>query len=176
MTDTTTTTQYAFFWKTSDEHGYMAQWAKSPFQGTDHPASLSANPITYPTAEHYMMAHKAFLFNDLSAAREILKADSPRAVKSLGRKVKNFDDAMWTAKREEIVYQGNLLKFGNNPQIRERLLGTGERVLVEASPKDAIWGIGFAEDHALEHLEEWGENLLGKALMRVRDTLRSEGK
>jgi len=170
---TTNHADYIFFWKVSDEHGYMAQWARSPFQADDHPASFSTQCITYNNAEGYMMAHKAFLFNDVPTAHEILRATNPREIKQWGRKVKNFNEETWTAKRDEIVYQGNLLKFRDNKAIREKLLATGDKILVEASPKDALWGIGFAEDHALEHLEEWGENLLGKALMRVRETLRN---
>ena len=54
------------------------------------------------------------------------------------------------------------------------LLATGERELVEASPADRIWGIGFTERDAGANRQWWGQNLLGRALMEVRTRLREE--
>lgn len=121
-----------------------------------------------------MMAAKARLFNDAEMEKEILKAATPNQAKALGRKVKNFDPKLWDEHKCQIVTQGNLLKFSQNQKFKDFLLSTGDKVLVEASPYDRIWGIGMLEtDSRVENPLLWnGENLLGFALMEVRDELR----
>jgi ribA/ribD-fused uncharacterized protein len=84
-----------------------------------------------------------------------------------------YDKHKWESSCDAIVEQGNYLKFSQNPQIRDILLGTGELILVEASPSDRIWGIGFDAENAEGKEEEWGKNKLGNALMKVRERLRS---
>jgi predicted NAD-dependent protein-ADP-ribosyltransferase YbiA (DUF1768 family) len=141
----------------------------------------------------YMMHHKALLFGDEPMALEILKASNPRKAKSLGRRVSNFDEKLWNEHRERIVRHGNYLKFtkdvskdgirrGNydssplvGSSLRDLLLNTGDCELVEASPFDRVWGVGFtAEDADRTKRSLWGSNLLGKALMEVRGMLRRE--
>lgn len=128
-----------------------------------------------------MMHHKALLFGDTATAATILTSGKPRAVKALGRAVANFDDKVWTRERERVVREGNYLKFtlpvdesAGGETLRNRLLATGNREVVEASPFDAIWGVGFGEKEAPKRRDEWGLNLLGKALMDVREMLRKE--
>ncbi|KAF8156723.1 DUF1768-domain-containing protein [Crassisporium funariophilum] len=173
---------YVFFWKTNEVHGWGSQWLASPF--TAHikfsaDEDSSAEETTFPSAEHYMMVRKALLFHDTPSARSILavpgvSSASMALVKSLGRQVSNFDEAAWVAAREGIVLQGNLLKFRQNAGLREKLLATGEKRIVEASPRDRIWGIGFGEKNALRERERWGLNLLGRALEETRRVLRLE--
>lgn len=143
----------------------------------------------------YMMYQKAMLFNDQASGTKILKRGlHPRKIKALGRKVTNFSEETWNANREAIVRRGNYLKFTNavtedgfyrgatgdiplvEGSLKETLLATGERELVEASPFDAIWGVGYKEADADMCREHWGLNLLGKALMEVRDVLRKENQ
>jgi predicted NAD-dependent protein-ADP-ribosyltransferase YbiA (DUF1768 family) len=139
-----------------------------------------------------MMHQKAILFGDTASAARILKTDSPRKAKTLGRAVKDFDENVWNANREQIVREGNICKFtlaiseeglrfgsGSNGELirlslKELLLSTGERELIEASPFDKIWGVGFRPDNAAQNRKSWGLNLLGKALMEVRDLLRAQ--
>lgn len=137
-------------------------------------AGLELDGIQYPSAEHFMMAGKALLFGDQETHERILKAVTPADVKQLGREVRGFDDARWTEARLDIVVQGNLAKFSQHPALGEYLLSTGDQVLVEASPVDRIWGIGLAADDArASRPEQWrGLNLLGYALMEVRERLR----
>ena len=118
-----------------------------------------------------MMYHKAILFSDIDIAERILLAENPKEVKALGRLVRDFDDEVWKKERMEIVTEGNRLKFAQNDELREMLLRTEGRELVEASPMDRIWGIGFGKGNADKSRERWGMNLLGKALMMVRDEL-----
>ncbi|AYZ14384.1 NADAR family protein [Chryseobacterium arthrosphaerae] len=160
--------KFLFFWghtvKDEITKACFSQW---------YPSKFEEDGVLYKTAEHYMMAEKARLFNDYEIAEEILQAQTPNQAKSLGRKVKNFDAQLWDDHKYEMVKKGNLLKFSQNQKIRKFLLSTGKKILVEASPYDKIWGIGMLEtDHRAENPLLWnGENLLGFALMEVRDEL-----
>jgi ribA/ribD-fused uncharacterized protein len=137
-------------------------------------SSFEVDKVIYKTAEHWMMAKKAKLFNDDEVLAKIIKANSPAEAKKLGREVKNYDDKLWLANRYEIVKEGNYHKFNQNAALKTFLINTNDRVLVEASPVDPIWGIGMASDHKdVLNPEKWkGLNLLGFALMEVRDELK----
>ncbi|KAI4722470.1 DUF1768-domain-containing protein [Aureobasidium sp. EXF-10727] len=150
-----------------EPHGYLSQWYLKPF--TDP----STNQ-TYNCAEQYMMHQKAILFNDETTAAAVLATPYPKDQKALGRSIANWDDAAWDAVKEKVVEQGNYLKFSQNRQLRDRLLMTGERELVEASGSDHLWGIGFNAKSALSRRAEWGANLLGKCLMRARERIKQE--
>ncbi|WP_460608889.1 NADAR family protein [Hymenobacter terrigena] len=130
--------------------------------------------VTYRSTEHWMMAEKARLFGDDNALALILAAKSPAEAKKLGREIQNFEPETWEARKVEIVIAGNLHKFGQHPNLAKFLLSTNDRVLVEASPVDTIWGIGLAADSAdaVDPSRWLGPNLLGFALMEVRDELR----
>ncbi|KNB72015.1 NADAR family protein [Brevibacillus reuszeri] len=164
--------KYVFFWgntkKNTDviDKTCFSQW---------YPAAFVEDDTTYRTAEHYMMAKKAELFGDLTIRDEILKAGHPKQAKVLGRRVHSFHERVWDENKTSIVRQANLLKFSQHPELLEYLLGTGDRIIVEASPYDRVWGIGMAQDHPhAEQPERWrGENLLGFALMAVRAQLRT---
>ncbi|KAG8914445.1 hypothetical protein FRC00_013574 [Tulasnella sp. 408] len=120
------------------------------------------------------MYHKAILFNDLEVADQIMEATRPIEVKDLGRQVSNFDEDTWVMRRYDIVLEGNKAKFTAIPEIREELLATGDRILVEASPFDKIYGIGFTWKTAMDNKREWGLNVLGNVLMEVRTWLMEQ--
>ncbi|GAA1751319.1 NADAR family protein [Luedemannella helvata] len=142
--------------------GCLSQWWES--------APFEVDGVRYATAEHFMMAGKARLFDDKETAARIVAAASPGAAKALGRQVARFDDETWRAHRFDIVVAGNRAKFGQHPDLLAYLVGTRDRVLVEASPQDRIWGIGLAanDGRAFDPAAWQGLNLLGFALMRVR--------
>ncbi|MGG8409690.1 NADAR family protein [Streptomyces sp. 12297] len=144
----------------------LSQWWPAPFTVGD---------VTYATAEHWMMAEKARLFGDADAEAAALRAATPAEAKKAGRLVRGFDGAIWERERFAIVVTGSVHKFSATPELMGYLLGTGERVLVEASPMDRIWGIGLAADdeRALDPARWRGLNLLGFALMEARERLRS---
>lgn len=140
------------------------------------PADFTVDGTVYPTAEHFMMAGKARLFGDTEAEERIVAAGHPRDAKVIGREVRGFDEEVWERERFEIVVQGSVAKFGQNEDLRAFLLGTGERVLVEASPRDRVWGIGIGkENENAERPRFWrGRNLLGFALMEARARLAEQ--
>ncbi|MFE9170183.1 NADAR family protein [Streptomyces kebangsaanensis] len=144
----------------------LSQWWPSPFVVDDVP---------YATAEHWMMAGKARLFADAEAERRVLAARHPAEAKKAGRLVRGFDELTWERERFRIVVEGGVHKFTAHPELRDFLLATGDRVLVEASPVDRVWGIGLAAtDESATDPERWrGPNLLGFALMEARRRLRA---
>jgi ribA/ribD-fused uncharacterized protein len=141
------------------------------------PAQFTVDGHGYLSAEHYMMAEKARLFGDEDTRRAILAAVKPGAAKALGRTVRGFDESRWEQHRFEIVVAGSAAKFGQNAELASYLAETGDKVLVEASPVDHIWGIGLAaDDPRAQQPREWqGLNLLGFALMRARAMLAAKG-
>jgi ribA/ribD-fused uncharacterized protein len=163
--------KYLFFWGHQPSadgtitKSCFSQWWLAPFV---------TDGIEYKTAEHWMMAQKALLFNDTEIAAKIVAVKTPAAAKKLGREIRNFDASIWDEKKFDIVVKGNFHKFFQHPELRRFLLNTIDLVLVEASPVDAIWGIGMAADHPdIQNPSAWkGENLLGFALMEVRDQLK----
>jgi len=161
---------FLFFWGHRPQRdgnvgkGCLSQW---------WPCSFSVDGTIYPSAEHWMMAAKARLFKDEQGRSAILAASSPGGAKAAGRKVQGFDEQMWERARFDLVVAGNMAKFTQNHDLRAFLMATGSKVLVEASPRDRIWGIGIAAGHedAVRPSRWRGPNLLGFALMEVRDQL-----
>ncbi len=137
------------------------------------PAAFEIDGIKYPTAEHFMMAEKARLFNDSEMLQSILECKTPKEAKAFGRKVQNFDGLIWQKHCSEIVVKANLAKFSSNAAMADWLLLTAPKVLVEASMWDKIWGIGMtAQAPGARDPKLWkGLNLLGFALMETRDGL-----
>jgi ribA/ribD-fused uncharacterized protein len=142
----------------------FSQWFPAPFE---------VNGQNFPTSEHYMMAKKAVLFSDQEMLENILACKTPREAKAFGRKVRNFDAAVWEKQRSRIVVEANLAKFSQNQGMKDFLLASAPKILVEASPRDRIWGIGMGKGNsdALDPRKWRGKNLLGFALLEVRDLL-----
>jgi ribA/ribD-fused uncharacterized protein len=162
--------EFVFFWRhRAPPDGAIGEPCLSQWW----PATFEVEGVVYPTAEHYMMAEKARLFDDAETLQRILATKDPAKVKSRGRDVRGFDEERWCRHRFEIVVRGNVAKFGQHDDLRAYLLGTGDQVLVEASPRDRVWGIGLgAEDPAASDVRRWrGLNLLGFALMCARSAL-----
>ena len=161
--------KFIFFWghtQNGDEitKACFSQWYNCKFV---------VDGITYHTAEQYMMAQKALLFNDNEIFHKIMSSKSPKEYKGLGRKIKNFSDSKWNENKYQIILKGNIAKFSQNEKLKVFLLNTGTKILVEASPYDKIWGIGLSADQEnIKNPLTWnGENLLGFALMEVRDLI-----
>lgn len=156
--------QFTFFWKN-----------RSPFSNW-YPSIFTHNGIRFTRGEQYMMYQKAMLFGDTDIADAILKTDDPAEQKNLGRRVSNYNDDIWSAKRVDVMVAGLFEKFNQNPKLKDALLNTGTSTMVEASPVDKIWGIGLEETHPdATNPSKWpGLNLLGIVLMRVRDKIKQQ--
>lgn len=143
---------------------FLSQWYPSP---------MVIDGKAFANAEQKMMYDKAALFGDEQAMQKILATSDPKRCKALGRQVKGFNEQKWIRGRERIVYEANMAKFSQNPVLRARLkLYPMNTRFIEASPYDRVWGIGFSATHA-ERVDEseWGLNLLGLQLTRVRNEL-----
>ncbi|MGK5544218.1 NADAR family protein [Streptomyces sp. URMC 127] len=162
--------KYVYFWGHHPRRdgsigaSCFSQWWPSPF---------TVGGTVYATAEHWMMAGKARLFGDAEAEAEAIAASHPKQAKDAGRKVRGFDEETWRRHRFGLVVEGSLHKFAQDAALSTYLLGTGDRVLVEASPLDRVWGIGLAaDDERAGDPARWqGDNLLGFALMEARQRL-----
>jgi len=162
--------KYIYFWGNATKENEISKSCFSQW----YDSSFIVEGVTYKTSEHWMMAQKALLFNDAEVAEKIISCSKPGEAKDLGRTIKNFDEMLWQAKRYRIVVNGNIYKFSQNQALREFLLSTKSRILVEASPVDTIWGVGLTKDSdAIKDIYKWrGPNLLGFALMEARDHLQ----
>ena len=149
--------KYMFFW-----NGIFSNWHESHFE---------VNGVKYNCGEQYMMHQKAITFNDKEIADKILREYSPRRQKQLGRKVRNFNPKQWDLVKYELVKNGLREKFNQNPELKRYLLKYKDFQIVEASPEDRIWGIGFYDNEAIQNFENWGENLLGKILTELATEL-----
>lgn len=150
---------YTFFWESDS---CFSNW---------HPARFTHKGKSFANSEQAFMWEKAILFNDNETAELVLKTPNPREVKKLGRQVHPFDSVKWDEMKFDIMYDVNLSKFSQNPGMKKKLLSNQN--FVEASPYDAIWGIGMrASDTGAEDEKNWkGQNLLGKVLDKVKETL-----
>lgn len=156
-----TSTPYVFFWKADGIFGEFSQWYKSSF---------TCNDRFFETAEQFMMYGKAETFGDTEMASTILNSPDahPSVHRKMGRSVSNFNETTWNSESMRIVVIGNLCKFDQNQRLKDILLSTGNKMLVESSPTDRVWGIGFSDADAVANISRWGDNKLGKALMIVR--------
>jgi len=170
--------RFIFFWGHTNSHKdqketvgrfIFSQWFQSPFV---------VDGIVYPTTEHWMMAWKASMFADKTTFDKIIRSSKPGEAKELGRQVRNFDEIVWDKRKFDVVKIGTIHKFNQNPELLKYLLATGDQILCEASPVDSIWGIGLSHDSKMiEDPYTWnGKNLLGFALMEVRDFFNAFGR
>ena len=153
------------FHNPDEENGYLSNWYLSNFK---------IGSTQFSSMEQYMMYQKAIVFNDTKSAKKILETTDVSKIKALGRKVSNYNDKYWNGVRQIIIYKGLLEKFSQNKDLKKRLLNTGNDILAECAVQDKIWGIGLSmKDVNRWDMEKWrGENLLGFALMMVREELQ----
>lgn len=161
---------FIFFWKAFNQNvnsQCFSQWYLSDFE---------VDGVIYNCAEKFMMAEKARIFKCEDVRQKILKENNPKKIKDLGREVRNFQENVWKEHRFDVVVRGNINKFSQNSALKDYILSTENKILVEASPMDKIWGIGMdASNPNVTDPEMWrGKNLLGFALMEVRDILRKD--
>ena len=152
------------FHNPNEDNGYLSNWYLSKF---------TIDNVTFSSMEQYMMYRKAVCFHDESVAAQILATEDVAEIKALGRVVSNYDESLWNGIRQIVVYAGLLAKFLQNNELKEKIKVTGNAVLAECAVKDRIWGIGLSmKDPDRFDKTKWkGQNLLGYALMMVRESL-----
>lgn len=163
--------------KTTDTHvyfvgGYLSNWHATEIDFRLTPIS---EPFKFNCSEQIYMAYKALVFNDFATLEAILQAGSPDIQKRFGRQVRNFNQNIWTQYAPDVMYEACLAKFTQHDKLRQKLIETNNRTIVEAAWYDNIWGVGLREDDPLI-LDEanWkGTNWLGKCLMQVREQLKN---
>lgn len=155
------TDKYIFFWRSISIY---SNWFECLFEIDDR---------SFNCSEQYFMYQKALTFGDTETAEIILNTQNPRAQKQAGRNIKGYNELVWNQKRYDIMLQGVYEKFNQNEDLKYQMLQTGNKIFVEASPYDCVWGVGLSEDDDLILDEKnWrGENLLGKVLCEVRKRL-----
>ena len=154
----------------TDTHLYFLRGVLSNFEK----CYIKYRGYLFATTEQAFMWEKAIFFNDHESASKILKEENPAKAKKLGREVKNFDDSKWSEVCYEIMYKINYEKYFQNTRLKNILLNTADKVLVETNFRDIRWGIGLSADNdrVLDESQWQGENLLGKVLMKVRKKLK----
>ena len=154
--------QVVCFHNPKEENGYLSNWYTSAF---------TVEGITFSSMEQYMMHQKAICFGDRRVAAQILGTDDVSRIKELGRLVLEYDDNHWKGVRQLVVYEGLYAKFSQNEELKDMLKATGNAFLAECAVKDCIWGIGLSmkDPDRLDQAKWKGQNLLGYALMMVRD-------
>ena len=153
------------FHNPDEAYGFLSNWYLSDFV---------INDITFTSMEQYMMYKKAILFGDEENASCIMSTTNVGKIKALGRSVSNYSESVWNGVRQVLIYKGLVEKFRQNESLLKELQKTGDAILAECAVQDKIWGIGLSmKDPAINNMDLWnGQNLLGYALMLVRDELR----
>jgi hypothetical protein len=156
------TDKYVFFWGSE-----FSNWYECKFRYKN---------LTFFNSEQAFMWEKAIFFGDMDIAEKIMKTPAPNQCKKLGRLVKNFDVDQWLQVGYKVMVDVNMAKFGQKRILKDVLLSTEDKIIVEASPYDEIWGIGlYHDDDRVLNEKNWrGMNLLGKALMEVRENLKNK--
>lgn len=173
---TITTPDHVFFYT-----NYLSNWWSTRDIKPQFIDPISG--IAFNNSEESFIWQKARFFGDAETCVKIADhaqaRGHPRDVKALGRLVKGYNDKAWDCVREGAMAYSCWLKFSQNPDLAAELKATGDRILVEASPVDRVWGCGldveaaaaFAPPGARDEVVWPGRNLLGKALMMVRTLL-----
>lgn len=163
-----TETNAIFFYRVGDAYGAFSNWAPTPF---------TVDGVSFSTAEQYIMYRKCLTFGDTVTAEKLLSSDSPKEQKALGREAAGYIDSVWAGIRQTVAIRGLYAKFSQDAELKRLLLGTGDAVLVECTSNDRIWACGLdKDDDDRLSADRWkGQNILGFALMEVRNMLRAEG-
>ena len=158
-----------FFYEADGKDGYLSNWYISPF---------TLDGIIFNCMEQFIMYRKCMVFGDTEAAEKVLATDDPKEQKHIARGAKGYDDRVWGGLRQVIAMRGLIEKFRQNPELKEKLLSTGDAYLVESTYRDKTWACGRnLSGKGKNDISEWtGQNILGFALMQAREFLRSDNK
>lgn len=152
------------FHNPDEKYGWLSNWYLS---------DLIVDDVSLSSMEQYMMYEKAVTFEDFKTAEKILETKNVALIKQYGRQVANYNDIIWNGIRQIVVYKGLFAKFSQDETLRENLRKTGSAILAECAVMDRVWGIGLSmKDPNRFDMNKWnGQNLLGFAIMQVRDQI-----
>ena len=156
-----------FFHLPKEPNGYLSNW---------YPATFTIDGITFSSTEQYIMYRKCKIFGDEESASAILETNDPARQQAIGQGASGFDGTVWNGMKQVVAYRGLLAKFSQNENLKQQLLDTGDAYLVECAHKDIIWacGIRLTEEERFD-INKWrGQNILGFALMEVREAIRQD--
>lgn len=153
------------FHNPDEENGWLSNW---------YPSDFELGELRFFSMEQFMMYEKAVIFHDMDMAQKILQENDAAKIKQYGRQVAEYDETIWNGLRQIVVYRGLLAKFSQNAKLGMKLKKTEDAVLAECAVHDRIWGIGLSmHDPCRFEMKKWkGQNLLGFALMQVREQLQ----
>jgi len=154
-----------FFHKPEEPNGYLSNWYMSDFD---------LDGIHFTSTEQYIMYQKCKLFGDEASAETVLATNDPHEQQQIGRNARPYIGNVWSGVRQVAALHGLEAKFAQNEDLKEKLLSTGDAILVECSESDIIWACGISlYDKNRFDVEQWvGQNILGFALMEVRRRIR----
>ena len=158
-----------FFHKPEEFNGYLSNWYPSPFD---------LDGKHFSSVEQYVMYRKCMIFGDEKSAKAVLDTDDTAQQQAIGRKATGYNGHVWAGMRQMVVFRGLLAKFNQNEALKQQLLDTGDAWLVECAGSDPIWACGLCltDDKRLDAANWTGDNILGFALMEVRETLKGTNK
>lgn len=147
-------------------YGYMSNFFTCKFIFDNHTFNSSKQFFVY-------MKAKTFENDNIELHKKILEEENILNINKFSRQIQNYSNLIWHNIRYEIMIQGLKLKFGQNLELKLKLLSTGDKKLYYASESNKIWSIGCnISDAYLINKSDYGYNLLGKALVEVRHWLK----
>lgn len=176
------TDKYVFFYK-----DWLSNYQRTKFKfdvnfnqwiNPEYPEGTDASVYEFTSTEQAFMYYKALYFDNQELADKILEEHNPDKCRRMGRQVTRYDDTKWSKIRYEVFYRLNLAKYTQDSILRKKLLEPkfDDKIFVEASPIDKIWGVGLDENNPLIDDEyNWkGQNLLGQIITKIRTKLKNE--
>lgn len=124
----------------------------------------------FKTAEHlYHYLKFAGIRKDAAvhAAISVCKAHSAHDAYLIAQSNKQHRRSDWDEIKFTVMRDILRAKVALHPYVKKKLLQTGDRILVEDSWRDDVWGWGYNKD---------GQNMLGKLWMEVREEVRQQEK
>lgn len=141
-----------------------------------YPSKFTADGKNFNCSEQYFMKKKQEMFDptNVQLANAIMAETSPAKIKAFGRQVKNYDETKWNQERYRVMKEALMYKFGQNQNMKQILMSTGNKILCECTNLDKIWasGLHITDPDRFDETKWKGQNLLGKALMEVRNELK----
>lgn len=158
-----------FFHKPEEPYGYLSNW---------YPSRFTIDEVCFTSAEQYIMYQKCLIFGDLASAQKVLATNDPQEQQTIGRAANGYVEAVWAGMRQLVAARALHAKFSQNDKLRDKLLLTGDAILVECAKSDKVWacGVGLYDTDRFNAGLWRGQNLLGFALMEIRNIFKQTEK